>query len=62
MCLGYHRYKQNGVLNMLERNMKVKTAPEQWHAEAMQHFNIIITFEERVFESVYEGLTFLTDN
>lgn len=41
---------------MLERNMKIKNAPEQWHAEAKQHFNMVITFEERVFEAVYEGV------
>jgi hypothetical protein len=40
---------------MLERNIKIKTAPEQWHAEAKQHFNIVITFEERVFDAVFEG-------
>jgi len=41
---------------MLERNMKVKTAPEQWQKETTKTFNIIITFEKRVYDTVYEDL------
>jgi len=35
--------------------MKVKTAPEQWHTQPHHNLNIVITFEDRVFEAVYEG-------
>ncbi len=48
------RYKSNGLLNMLERNMRVKEAPERWQEES-KHFDIIVTFEDRVFDTVVEG-------
>jgi len=51
-----YRYKQNGVLNMLERNMKVKNAPEQWQQELTKKFHVVVTFEKRVYDTVYEGL------
>lgn len=46
-------YTSNGVLNMLDRNAKVKKAPEQWR-DARERFDVIITFEERVFRSVVD--------
>eukprot|EP01117_Protostelium_nocturnum_P019389 TRINITY_DN8398_c1_g1_i2.p1 TRINITY_DN8398_c1_g1~~TRINITY_DN8398_c1_g1_i2.p1 ORF type:complete len:189 (-),score=60.01 TRINITY_DN8398_c1_g1_i2:78-644(-) len=49
-------YKSNGVLKMLERNAKVKDAPERWQDEKKQHFDVIITFEDRVFDAVCEDL------
>lgn len=49
------RYKQNGILNMLERNMKVKRAPERWQEETTKHFDIVITFDQRVYDMLVEG-------
>ncbi|KAL6063837.1 RNA polymerase II subunit A C-terminal domain phosphatase [Balamuthia mandrillaris] len=49
-------YKQNGVLRMLERNMKVKEAPEQWQKETRHRFNIVVTFEDRVYEAVMDDM------
>ncbi|KAI0567140.1 RNA polymerase II subunit A [Gracilaria domingensis] len=46
-------YTSNGVLNMLDRNAKIKKAPEQWR-DARERFDIIITFEDRVFRSVMD--------
>lgn len=46
-------YTNNGVLSMLDRNAKIKKAPEQWR-DARERFDIIITFEERVFKAVVE--------
>lgn len=46
-------YANNGVLSMLDRNAKIKKAPEQWR-DARDRFDIIITFEERVFKAVVE--------
>jgi len=48
-------YAANGLLNMLDRNAKVKEAPERWQ-EYRMHFDIIITFEERVFDLVVEDV------
>eukprot|EP01114_Cavostelium_apophysatum_P023849 TRINITY_DN9116_c0_g1_i1.p1 TRINITY_DN9116_c0_g1~~TRINITY_DN9116_c0_g1_i1.p1 ORF type:complete len:196 (-),score=24.34 TRINITY_DN9116_c0_g1_i1:15-602(-) len=49
-------YKSNGLLPMLQRNMKVKPAPERFQDEK-RHFDVIITFEDRVFDSVVEDLS-----
>lgn len=46
-------YANNGVLAMLDRNAKIKKAPEQWR-DARDRFDIIITFEDRVFRTVLE--------
>jgi RNA polymerase II subunit A C-terminal domain phosphatase SSU72 len=66
-------YVHNGVLNMLERNVRIKRAPQPWKS-AMDsafaatgtaqldsydrvegQFDVILTFEERVFDAVFEG-------
>ena len=39
---------------MLERNMKVKLAPERWQ-EATKRFEIVLTFDRRIFDTVVEG-------
>lgn len=46
-------YANNGVLTMLDRNAKIKKAPEQWR-DARDRFDLIITFEDRVFKAVVE--------
>lgn len=46
-------YVNNGVLAMLDRNAKIKRAPEQWK-DARERADLVITFEERVFEAVVE--------
>ncbi len=46
-------YVANGVLAMLERNAKIKRAPEQWK-DARERADLVLTFEERIFEAVME--------
>lgn len=52
------RYTQNGLLNMLDRNRRIKDMPQKF-----QHFNgkfdVIICLEERVYDQV--GFVFYID-
>jgi hypothetical protein len=53
------RYKRNGLLPMLKRNTSVKLAPQRWQDNASDGpFDMIMTFEERVFDLVVEGRSF----
>ncbi|KAL3686445.1 hypothetical protein R1sor_009019 [Riccia sorocarpa] len=51
------RYRRNGLLQMLKRNLGVKVAPQRWQDNAADGaFDVVFTFEERVFDMVTEGL------
>lgn len=55
-----NRYKRNGLLQMLKRNVSVKEAPQRWQDNAADGaFDVVFTFEERVFDMVIEGLLIL---
>lgn len=50
-------YKRNGILNMLKRNSGVKLAPQRWQDNAADGvFDVVLTFEEKVFDVVVEDL------
>ncbi|KAL6905562.1 hypothetical protein ACP4OV_003163 [Aristida adscensionis] len=50
-------YKRNGLLPMLKRNTSVKLAPQRWQDNASDGmFDMILTFEERVFDLVIEDM------
>lgn len=41
---------------MLKRNLSVKLAPQRWQDNALDGvFDIVFTFEEKVFDMVIEG-------
>merc|ERR1712100_222654 len=48
-------YEQNGCLEMVERNMRVKRAPQRW-ANHEGHCDVVLTFERVVFNAVLEEL------
>lgn len=50
-------YKRNGILPMLKRNSSVKLAPQRWQDNAADgSFDVVFTFEEKVFDMVLEDL------
>ncbi|CAN0881855.1 RNA polymerase II subunit A C-terminal domain phosphatase SSU72 [Linum grandiflorum] len=50
-------YKRNGILPMLKRNLSVKLAPQRWQENAADgSFDVVVTFEEKVFDMVVEDL------
>ncbi|GMH16102.1 hypothetical protein Nepgr_017943 [Nepenthes gracilis] len=52
-----HIYKRNGILPMLKRNSTVKLAPQRWQDNADDgSFDVVLTFEEKVFDMVIEDL------
>ncbi|XP_072970187.1 uncharacterized protein [Typha angustifolia] len=50
-------YKRNGILPMLKRNSTVKNAPQRWQDNSGDGcFDVVLTFEEKVFDMVVEDL------
>ncbi|XP_050236121.1 uncharacterized protein LOC126686133 [Mercurialis annua] len=50
-------YKRNGILPMLKRNLSVKLAPQRWQDNAADgSFDVVFSFEEKVFDMVLQDL------
>jgi RNA polymerase II subunit A C-terminal domain phosphatase SSU72 len=52
-ALFYFSYTQNGLLHMLDRNRRLKLAPERFQ-NCEERFDVIITCEERVYDQVVD--------
>ncbi len=53
------RFRRNGVLAMLERDIITKRAPQRWQDASnkeIAQIDVIICFEDRIFDIVIEGL------
>lgn len=49
-------YERLGLISMLERNMRVKSAPEKWQLSADDDIDVVVTFEERVMDLLLENM------
>eukprot|EP00892_Ulva_mutabilis_P006884 jgi/Ulvmu1/4568/UM002_0296.1 len=49
-------YERLGLISMLERNLRVKTAPEKWQVSADDDIDVVVTFEERVMDLLLENM------
>lgn len=56
-------YESQGLIHMLKRNKQVKRAPEKWHLNSYAgKFDLVITCEERCFDSVVDDLMMRLNN
>lgn len=49
-------YQRTGLLQMLERNMAVKPAPQRWQNYREEEFDVAITFEERIMDQLVDDM------
>eukprot|EP00212_Chloropicon_laureae_P008159 CAMPEP_0197489980 /NCGR_PEP_ID=MMETSP1311-20131121/4640_1 /TAXON_ID=464262 /ORGANISM="Genus nov. species nov., Strain RCC856" /LENGTH=190 /DNA_ID=CAMNT_0043034401 /DNA_START=69 /DNA_END=641 /DNA_ORIENTATION=- len=49
-------YEKNGLLKMLERNVKVKTAPQSWQENTTVMFDVVLTFDDGVFDKLMDDV------
>eukprot|EP01094_Clydonella_sp_ATCC50884_P017636 TRINITY_DN3103_c0_g1_i1.p1 TRINITY_DN3103_c0_g1~~TRINITY_DN3103_c0_g1_i1.p1 ORF type:complete len:201 (-),score=53.29 TRINITY_DN3103_c0_g1_i1:150-752(-) len=50
-------YTSNGILTMLKRNMKVKRAPQRWQDNVPFQCDVVITYENRVYEALLDDMS-----
>ncbi|KAH7706176.1 Ssu72-like protein [Aphelenchoides avenae] len=50
-----HLYTQNGLLNMLDRNRRIKRFPQKFQ-RCTEQFDVILCLEERVYDQILDDL------
>lgn len=55
-------YKKNGLLQMAERNVKVKKSAERWLDASSEQLDVVLTFDVKIFEIVVEDIVFRRKN
>uniref|UniRef100_A0A915D934 RNA polymerase II subunit A C-terminal domain phosphatase SSU72 n=1 Tax=Ditylenchus dipsaci TaxID=166011 RepID=A0A915D934_9BILA len=50
-----HLYTQNGLLNMVDRNRRIKSCPQKFQ-KCKKRFDVIVCLEERVYDQIVEDL------
>ena len=48
------RYAQNGMLEILARNRRVKRAPERWQEQTTLPHDVVVCFDPRVYDRLVE--------
>jgi RNA polymerase II subunit A C-terminal domain phosphatase SSU72 len=56
LSMGEDAYKRTGILKLLERDQLVKERPQKWQVTNPAQFDIVLTFEDRIFDQVCEDL------
>lgn len=51
------RYTANGILPMLKRDSLIKLAPERWISDNVPYYHLVITYEDRVYDTLITSLS-----
>lgn len=49
-------YERLGLISMLERNLKIKEAPERWQDAELAEIDVVVTFEETIMDALVEDM------
>ena len=49
-------YERLGLISMLERNLKIKEAPEKWQNADLADTDVVVTFEETIMDALVEDM------
>lgn len=49
-------YTKNQMLRLLQRNADVKRVPQRWQDETNIRYDVVLTFEDRIFDALCEDL------
>eukprot|EP00466_Bigelowiella_natans_P012959 jgi/Bigna1/91604/estExt_fgenesh1_pg.C_1080038 len=57
----YNWYKDRGILDMLDRDAKVKKAPRRWQDEKKRNYDLILAYDIRAYNILIEVGMWKTD-